>query len=215
MCEKPLRFFIAKHPCDDLPYVDDVDPDPRTGDTRFTFDGPDYSGWYVRQEVTEEMVERGWPKAMMRIGAFVHGRIGDMTSGELGDIAKEVTQAVLTAALFSSDAGQVVCEEKMSGQSIGDVEAALAEHDAMDGQCDLSLGVHVLIAAARAYLRLIGEGEKVWWCKWTRITDEGKLTGTLPGSAAWLDCFRSHGRATGHGSCGWAVFLVPAEEEKS
>jgi len=47
-----------------------------------------------------------WPKAMMRIGGFVHGRIGDMTSGELGDIAKEVTRAVLTAALFSSDAGE-------------------------------------------------------------------------------------------------------------
>jgi hypothetical protein len=50
MREKPLRFFITKHPCDDLPYVDGVDPDPRTGDARFTFDGPDYSGWYIAEK---------------------------------------------------------------------------------------------------------------------------------------------------------------------
>lgn len=41
------RFYIGKHPCDDLPYVHDVDPDPRSGDPHFSFDGPDYSGWYV------------------------------------------------------------------------------------------------------------------------------------------------------------------------
>jgi hypothetical protein len=66
----------------------------------------------------------------------------------------------------------------------------------------------VLVAHARAVV----EAPEVWWCKWTNITDEGKLSGTLPGSAAWLECFRSHGRATGHGSCGWAV-VVLAEEE--
>jgi hypothetical protein len=52
------RLFIGKHPCDDLPYIHDVDPDPRSGDSHFTHNGPDYSGWYVRQQVTEEMVER-------------------------------------------------------------------------------------------------------------------------------------------------------------
>ena len=51
------RFYIGKHPCDDLPYIQDVDPDPRTGDPHFTFDGPDYSGWYVRVggQITDEM----------------------------------------------------------------------------------------------------------------------------------------------------------------
>ena len=45
----PLRIFIIKHPCDDQPTIMDIDPDPRTGDPRFTFDGPDYSGWYVKE----------------------------------------------------------------------------------------------------------------------------------------------------------------------
>jgi hypothetical protein len=98
MCEKPLRFFIAKHPCDDLPYVDDVDPDPRTGDTRFTFDGPDYSGWYVRQEVTEEMVERA---AKAKWGKFWPLLAADSKWQEKSDMRR-----ALTAALFSSDAGE-------------------------------------------------------------------------------------------------------------
>ena len=44
MSDRPL-IFIAKHGCDDKPYVHDVwDRD----DPCFTFDGPDYTGWYRR-----------------------------------------------------------------------------------------------------------------------------------------------------------------------
>lgn len=49
MANEPFRIFIGKHPCDDLPYIVGLDPDPRSPD----FDpfrgieGEDYSGWYV------------------------------------------------------------------------------------------------------------------------------------------------------------------------
>ena len=40
--------FVGKHPCDDLPYVEGTIPDPQSDHPMFTFDGPDYSGYYVR-----------------------------------------------------------------------------------------------------------------------------------------------------------------------
>jgi hypothetical protein len=87
-----LRVFVGKHPCDDLPYIHDVDPDPRTGDERFTFDGPDYSGWYVRQEVTEEMVEVAHKSLEESCDRFTP--------------APWKVRRALEAALFSSDAGE-------------------------------------------------------------------------------------------------------------
>ena len=43
------RLFIIKHPCNDQPTIMGVDPDPRSGDSLYTFDGPDYSGYYIRE----------------------------------------------------------------------------------------------------------------------------------------------------------------------
>ena len=43
------RLFVIKHPCDDLPTIMHVLPDPRSGDARFSFDGPDYSGFYTKE----------------------------------------------------------------------------------------------------------------------------------------------------------------------
>lgn len=40
--------FIGKHPCDDLPYIEGTAPDPRSGHPAFTYEGPDYSGYYIR-----------------------------------------------------------------------------------------------------------------------------------------------------------------------
>ena len=51
MATEPFRIFIGKHPCDDLPYIVEPSPDPRSPD----FDpfrgieGEDYSGWYVKE----------------------------------------------------------------------------------------------------------------------------------------------------------------------
>lgn len=43
-----LRVFVAKHPCDDLPFIEHIEPDPRSEEWR-RFVGPegeDYTGWY-------------------------------------------------------------------------------------------------------------------------------------------------------------------------
>ncbi len=44
------RFYIVKHPEDGLPFIDQPDPDPRSGSKWFDddLDAPNYSGWYVR-----------------------------------------------------------------------------------------------------------------------------------------------------------------------
>ena len=49
MANEPFRIFIGKHPCDDLPYIVELDPDPRSLEwEQFRgIDGDDYSGWYV------------------------------------------------------------------------------------------------------------------------------------------------------------------------
>lgn len=41
-------FFVGKHPCDDMPFIVGTVPDPRSGHPAFTFEGPDYSGYYIR-----------------------------------------------------------------------------------------------------------------------------------------------------------------------
>lgn len=50
--KKPFRIFIGKHPCDDLPYINGTDPDPRSEEFEsfLGIDGDDYSGWYVRED---------------------------------------------------------------------------------------------------------------------------------------------------------------------
>ena len=49
MATEPFRIFIGKHPCDDLPYIVEIDPDPRSPEfEQFRgIDGDNYSGWYV------------------------------------------------------------------------------------------------------------------------------------------------------------------------
>jgi hypothetical protein len=54
-----VRIFIGKHPCDDLPYIVGIEPDPRSDEwkERFGIDGEDYSGWYITQKENEETEE--------------------------------------------------------------------------------------------------------------------------------------------------------------
>lgn len=44
-----MRIFIGKHPCDDLPHIVEIDPDPRSEEwQRYVGpEGDDYSGWYT------------------------------------------------------------------------------------------------------------------------------------------------------------------------
>lgn len=56
--------FVAKHPCDDLPYIENTLPDPRTGHPAFTFDGPDYTGFYIRlPRWISKRITRFWMKS--------------------------------------------------------------------------------------------------------------------------------------------------------
>ena len=46
----PLRIWIIKHPCDDLPTIMNVDPDPRSDEWKEQYEGmngEDYTGWYT------------------------------------------------------------------------------------------------------------------------------------------------------------------------
>lgn len=52
-----LRVFISKHPCDGQPFIDQIDPDPRSLDELFDPFGPDYSGWYVLEKDKEQTVQ--------------------------------------------------------------------------------------------------------------------------------------------------------------
>jgi hypothetical protein len=53
----------------------------------------------------------------------------------------------------------------MSDPSIEEVEAALTELGEVGPERLPSGRLGLLFLAARAFLRLIGEGEKVWWCE--------------------------------------------------
>lgn len=65
-----------------------------------------------------------------------------------------------------------------------------------------------VIPAARRFLHLAETGQRTWWCQETRITDGGRIEGSIPGSKAWFDCFVGD-RERGP-ECGW-VHVIPAD----